>query len=744
MLLRDAGHKRPVHLGPYPLEVLARDSSIVQAEARVPSNDGTSPGDIGESKPSDTDSLTAAIHHHIKLLQPYARGAVAPAQAPVPDDLERRSIELKGAAYYLDADHAGICQLADHLWLRSAEGDYIDPDSALQHTQALVILCAHPRAIEPENIAHSWMDQGADSIAHLRCTEISIALAGHVRALGFDARAHVVGDCAVDVHKASVLAGIAQRQTSNHSTNPRISSPFLGSNFELGVVTFDYPTAVDLPLAAQVKTSALRYWFGINGAMSGRERNRRMRRETHLSRYPMEQVKRVGQPTTAIFAEEIPRVPLRANFFSRARHGDLGDKAQREVARFAYKHPLTQGMVPLINRLRDDQDGVTANQQTPGFDNAAANTKAIKSLAHALGADLAGICEVPEYAWYSHLADGEPLTPYHQYAVVMLIDQGYDTMEGASGDDWISGCQSMRGYLRGAEIAGIMARYLRSQGISARPQTNADSHVLQIPLVLLAGLGELSRIGELVLNPYVGPRFKSVVVTTDLPLVPDKPIDFGLQYFCSNCLKCARECPVSAIPFGDKVMFNGYEIWKPDVERCTSYRINNPKGSACGRCMKTCPLNKVISADGSLLHRIGTWLGINARWLKPLLVPIAVYLDDKLGFGTRNPYKRWWLDLEWIGDRAKLPRGTNERDLSLDADTSGRKTPVGYYNAADMPAPNATHAVPVNHRAAVERAEQLETLAMARERNAQGAPKPAHYVAVEPAPTETIPIKTLE
>ena len=99
-------------------------------------------------------------------------------------------------------------------------------------------------------------------------------------------------------------------------------------------------------------------------------------------------------------------------------------------------------------------------------------------------------------------------------------------------------------------------------GHPARPQTNADSHVLHIPLVMWAGLGELSRIGELVLNPFIGPRFKTVVMTTDLPLVPDKPVDFGLQYFCSNCLKCARECPCDAIPFGDKVMFNGYEMWK--------------------------------------------------------------------------------------------------------------------------------------------------------------------------------------
>jgi len=42
----------------------------------------------------------------------------------------------------------------------------------------------------------------------------------------------------------------------------------------------------------------------------------------------------------------------------------------------------------------------------------------------------------------------------------------------------------------------------------------------------------------------------------------DRPIDFGLQTFCSNCLKCARECPCNAIPFGAKVVVHGYEMWK--------------------------------------------------------------------------------------------------------------------------------------------------------------------------------------
>jgi len=107
--------------------------------------------------------------------------------------------------------------------------------------------------------------------------------------------------------------------------------------------------------------------------------------------------------------------------------------------------------------------------------------------------------------------------------------------------------------------------------------------VLPLPLTLLTGLGELSRIGEVVLNPYLGQRFKTAVITTSLPMAVDKSIDFGLQDFCNKCKKCAREGTPGAISFSDKVMFNGYEMWKPDVESCTRYRVTNPAVSGCGR-----------------------------------------------------------------------------------------------------------------------------------------------------------------
>ena len=164
-----------------------------------------------------------------------------------------------------------------------------------------------------------------------------------------------------------------------------------------------------------------------------------------------------------------------------------------------------------------------------------------------------------------------------------MADQGYETMEGASGDDWISSAQSMRTYMRAGLVCGVVGQHLRNLGFSATAHSAADSDVIQTPLMLLAGLGEVSRIGDIILNPFLGPRQKTGILTTDFPMLADKPIDFGLQKFCGACNKCAREYPSGAISSGPKVMFNGYEIWKADVEKCTRYRMTNLAGSMCGR-----------------------------------------------------------------------------------------------------------------------------------------------------------------
>jgi ferredoxin-NADP reductase len=117
-------------------------------------------------------------------------------------------------------------------------------------------------------------------------------------------------------------------------------------------------------------------------------------------------------------------------------------------------------------------------------------------------------------------------------------------MEGASGDDWISVAQSMRAYLRFSLLGGVLAEQIRRLGWSARVHSVLDGDVLQPPLLLLSGLGEVSRIGEVILNPFLGPRLKSGTVTTDLPLAHDRPVDFGLQRFCEQLPQVRARVPL--------------------------------------------------------------------------------------------------------------------------------------------------------------------------------------------------------
>ncbi|OGA19718.1 MAG: hypothetical protein A3H32_20155 [Betaproteobacteria bacterium RIFCSPLOWO2_02_FULL_63_19] len=714
MLIHPKSKDRPFHFGPFPLEVLPRDDGVTERERRL----ALRPVSRNEMH----NSLFArTADHYREIFRRFLRGTVAPARAPLPAELEPRVADIKGAAYFMDASQVGICRLSEWAWLPDSEAGTEKAAQAF----AVAILVEYARLPEPDNIAHGWTGDAVGAVADMRAAEIIAVLAEHIRCMGFTARGHIAGECALDLEKVAVLSGLAVR------TERGIENPYLGRRFAIAAVSTDYELIADRPLHADAlgpSSRGLRYWWGINGAQSGRERNRQARRATHLSRYPMETVKRVERPTTLILDDEVPRVSKRAAFFQRALHGDLGEKAKRERRRFAFKTPFSYALLQAIRALVPSQDGDVSATVAAGFEDAAANARAIKSLSYFLGSDLTGICEIPRYAWSSHKEDGNEITPYHRYAVVMLIDQGYDTMEGASGDDWISGAQSMRGYLRGAEIAGIMAEFIRGSGFSARSQTNADSDVLHIPLILWAGLGELSRIGELVLNPFVGPRFKSVVLTTDLPMDVDKPIDFGLQTFCSNCWKCARECPCNAIPYGNKVMFNGYEMWKPDVERCARYRVTNSKGAACGRCMKTCPINKVVDADGGLLTRVASWMGINAMWLKPLLVPIATWVDDRAGNGMRNPVKKWWFDHELVDGVAVAPKGTNQRNLDLHKNVDPAHKTIAYYHANMMPPPDEPGPVEVDRKAALAAASLIETPEQARARVASRGSVPLHYI----------------
>lgn len=709
-------NKRPIELGPYPMERLRRDPSVVTEEANI-----SAQAPVITALKSESALVRATLSHleayeALRIPEPFCK------KAPVPDDLALRTRDIKGAGYFFDASQVAICEIPENAW--------VDKQIRL-HTHAVVILIAYADPIDRDNMAADWVTGNEHLLATLHAAEVAVDLGGQIASMGLSTCAHWAGATEVDLNKLAVLSGLVIRK------GKRFINPYVDERFALAVVTTDYQLNTDLPLHRSAGNGCdLDYYLGLSGTVSGLERWRRKRRPSHLGPYPVEQLKRVDKPTTVIFEDEVPRVPSRANFYIRSAMGDVSNKTSREANRWAQKHPVSQGIVRPMWALKPMQGGNTAEKIEPGTDDAKANTKALKALSYYLGSSITGVCEIPDYAWYSHDKRGQPIEPYHKYALVVLIDQGHETFLGACGNDWISGSQSMRAYLRGAEVVGVMAAHIRAMGYPARAHSSLDSHVLHVPLVLHAGLGEQSRIGESALNPFLGVRFKTAVLTTDMPLAPDKPIDFGLQTFCSKCLKCARECPCQAIPYGGKVIFNGYETWKPDSERCTSYRTSNNKGSGCGRCIKTCPLSKDTTWDGPLLHRVGSWLGINAMWLKPVLAPLAVWLDDVLGNGNPVDSKKWWLDLEVIGKRSFKYESNNHVEKAKTANRL-RIDPkkkvnydkeIAYYPASTLPPPDLMGPYPTDRKLGVEMAARAETVEQALARRAQGGKVPDMYI----------------
>ena len=82
---------RPFEYGPYPMERLKRDSSIIDEESQFPSVERTTRPTIAHNH------LSEAIAKYHQLYRESGFLESLPSQAPVPDDLHRRAVDIKGA-----------------------------------------------------------------------------------------------------------------------------------------------------------------------------------------------------------------------------------------------------------------------------------------------------------------------------------------------------------------------------------------------------------------------------------------------------------------------------------------------------------------------------------------------------------------------------------------------------------------------------------------------------------------------
>ncbi len=701
-------------------------------------------------RPDSPLSIVNAMQEYQAMLDATREGLVKLERAEIPADLNERANHLKAFGYYCDASQVGICELPTSAFL---DTPVVNPDvgrlaekirtmqpktlaagidvimaglkeslrrpltDCRHHTHALVFLYDMPRDPRDDEPGTDWIQDAQAHRACLRAMETAVILSNYIRLMGWDARAH--SEAASDVHlgQLGVASGL------NWIDGDGAVNPFLGRRYGLAAITTTLTMVPDRPLVPKQKPG-FTWTTGLGRhAISARNRDPYRSRDFRNGPHPFETLKRVEEPTTYIDRANVARVPKRANMFARSLFGDLG-KAAQEGARngnYVRKSAAAFAFRPSLGAFILLQDG-EKSEIHPSTRDPERNASNIRAALYFLGMDAVGLSECPDWTYYSHDAAGNPITPYHDQAISMIVDQGHETMEGASGDDWIACAQSMRAYLRFSLIGGVLAQHIRNLGYSARTHTVMDDEVLHPPLLLLGGLGEVSRIGEVILNPFLGPRLKSGVVTTTMPIAHDRPIDFGLQRFCEACNKCARECPSGAITAGPKLMFNGYEIWKSDSQKCTTYRVAQKNGAMCGRCMKTCPWN----LEGLFAERPFRWAAMNA----PFAARSLAKLDDMIGNGEINPIKKWWWDLEMAdeGPYRISSHEVNARPLSKTLELKYEDQTLAVYPAPLAPPPYAWP-FPMDREAGISAYRAMIGADEHRRRRAIGEPPEHLYTA---------------
>lgn len=249
----------------------------------------------------------------------------------------------------------------------------------------------------------------------------------------------------------------------------------------------------------------------------------------------------------------------------------------------------------------------------------------IKEVAKFFGAHLVGICALEPWMVYSHKGlridarknrFGEPIELHHRFAISLGHEMDYERLRYSP--SFIDGAEVGAGYLESAKIATALACYIRELGYPATAHFHVAERVLHVPIAIKAGLGELARNNCLITREF-GPRLRLATVTTDLPLVVDQPVAFGVQDFCTLCDKCAKLCPSQSIAKGDKVTERGYSHWLANNDTCITYWNANPdKWNDCARCITVCPWNKPdrwwfrlavrLAAKGDPWRRLLLWL----------------------------------------------------------------------------------------------------------------------------------------
>ncbi len=388
--------KRPVHLGPYPLERLKRGT-----QADLSTVPDMTP--LSFHRPEQPESIVNAMGEFQAMMDAIRDGDVNPTRGRIPDTPQERSNHLKAFGYYLDTSMVGIGPVPEIARLRTPRQNPDIPRLAealktreirtlaagidvimadlkasmdraprrADHPNAIVFLVEHMRDPRPDERGSDWILNAQDHRACLRATETAVVIANYIRLLGFDAMAHSPMSTDVDLNQLAVSAGLAVAE------NGELVAPWLGKRFGVAVVTTDMELPHDAPLASMSDqpwhaTSGPAWWLGGTGPGKGHVKSALTRdpyakRDYHMGPQPFERLKRVDDPTTYIDEPNVARVPKRSDMFARSQFGDMGNALQEasKGGHYVRKSGPSFAQRRLLGAFVPLQDGATAKARDP-------------------------------------------------------------------------------------------------------------------------------------------------------------------------------------------------------------------------------------------------------------------------------------------------------------------------------------------------------------------------------------------
>src|SRR2546428_9059143 len=334
--------------------------------------------------------------------------------------------------------------------------------------------------------------------------------------------------------------------------------------------------------------------------------------------------------------------------------GELGKALFNWYHNSVSNDPLTRVSAP--NHFADRRNFIATviNQATTGKVNAkqvpvtdgAAMTRHIKAVARYMGADVVAIARAHPTFMYSgsrYVQDGMAADAYEEstpeglvrkfpYIIVATTAWDYDKLQAHR--HYIGDAAYHVSQIKGNMILKALEGYIKELGYTA-----LRGVVTPQAAGVASGAGELGRNG-LIINKHFGARIHMPdPIMTDLPLVPDQPVDIGVDDFCKVCRKCANTCPTNSITFGDKVVHNGVEKYK--INWLTCYKLRpyvHDHWSSCLTCAAVCPFTK----PNVWWHDLAVWaLRTSPYGARPALVHALKWIDDHFWGVVKNNRVQW-------------------------------------------------------------------------------------------------------